>query len=119
MCTIAIFNASGVAITKYSSSLIRSILDVTRTIFIWAISLFLTKKDGSKWETFQIMQLLGFLILVLGNFVFNEIIIVKLCGMDKYVQENLDNQNALDSSTNSLKKRLTSKDDLYEAINKN
>ena len=40
--------------------------------------------------------------------------------MDKYVQENLNNPNHdLDSSSNTLKKRLTSKDDLYEAVEKN
>jgi len=42
MLTIAIFNASGVAVTKYMSSLMRSILDVTRTLLVWIIGLGIT-----------------------------------------------------------------------------
>jgi hypothetical protein len=87
MFTIAVFNASGVAVTKYMSSLVRSILDVSRTVLVWGVGLILPLPSyigTGNWETFDVLELLGFLILVLGNFVYNEIVIVRLCGMDYY-----------------------------------
>lgn len=53
MFTIAIFNASGVAVTKYMSSLMRSILDVTRTLLVWTVGLYLVlpeRQGGGHWE---------------------------------------------------------------------
>lgn len=66
--SIACFNLSGVSITKYSSPAQRTVTDSTRTLFIWSISL----KLG--WETFHWIELLGFVFLIFGTLVFNEII---------------------------------------------
>jgi hypothetical protein len=85
MFTIAFFNASGVAVTKYLSSIVRSILDVSRVAIVWGVGLFLplpSRKGKGHWETFDVLELFGFFVLVLGNFIYNEIIIVRLCSMD-------------------------------------
>lgn len=89
MFTIAIFNASGVAVTKYMSSLLRSILDVTRTLLVWIIGIYLVlpeRQGGGHWEHFHILELLGFLILVLGNFVYNELIVFRFAGFDDNIK---------------------------------
>jgi drug/metabolite transporter (DMT)-like permease len=66
--SIAIFNFFGISITKRISSTTRSVLESCRTLFVWIVSL------AVGWETFQWLQLIGFAVLVLGMFLFNEVI---------------------------------------------
>ena len=75
--SIALFNATGVAITKYASAAQRSTIDTSRTFAIWMISL------GLGWEEFLPWELLGFFLLVLGTFIYNEIWIVPIDFMSK------------------------------------
>lgn len=46
----------------------RSTIDTCRTLFIWIASLFLG------WETFKWLQVLGFVMLVYGTFLFNGLV---------------------------------------------
>lgn len=49
--TIAVFNIAGVSVTKYISSVARSVVDVTRTVLIWAVGLIVSfSVSGSNWE---------------------------------------------------------------------
>ncbi|EFC46438.1 predicted protein [Naegleria gruberi] len=66
--SIAFFNFFGVSITKRISSTTRSTIDSCRTIFIWAISLIIG------WEEFHWLQVGGFVVLLLGTSLYNEII---------------------------------------------
>jgi hypothetical protein len=63
----------------------RSTIDTSRTLFIWIVSLFLG------WETFKWLQVLGFLLLVYGTFLFNGLIRppLKSCIADEVVEELL------------------------------
>jgi hypothetical protein len=70
--SIALFNATGVAITKYASAAQRSTIDTSRTLLIWMVSL------GLGWETFLPWELLGFVFLVIGTFIYNEIVVVPI-----------------------------------------
>jgi drug/metabolite transporter (DMT)-like permease len=65
---IALFNFSGLNVTKYVSAVARTTIDTSRTILIWAISLSLG------WESFLYVQIFGFLILIYGTFVYNQVI---------------------------------------------
>ncbi|OMJ94984.1 hypothetical protein SteCoe_1676 [Stentor coeruleus] len=71
---VAMFNWTGIAITKYTSSLARSTLKTTNAVFVWVVSIFLG------WENFLWQQLIGFLILVSGTLIYNEILIIPLWG---------------------------------------
>lgn len=44
--TIAVFNICGVSVTKHISSLARSIVDVTRTVVVWVVSIVVTETYG-------------------------------------------------------------------------
>jgi len=70
--SIAFFNATGVAITKYASAAQRSTVDTSRTLVIWMVNLAI----GS--ETFIFGQLIGFIILVFATLVYNEILILPI-----------------------------------------
>lgn len=51
--SIALFNISGVTVTKYINALTRSICDVTRTVLIWAVGIIVTITAGVTRPNFQ------------------------------------------------------------------
>ncbi|EPE36100.1 Multidrug resistance efflux transporter EmrE [Glarea lozoyensis ATCC 20868] len=68
MFSIGGFNFFGLSVTRTVSATSRSTIDTCRTLFIWIVSLFLG------WETFKWLQVLGFLLLVYGTFLFNGLV---------------------------------------------
>ncbi|NP_001002559.1 solute carrier family 35 member F6 [Danio rerio] len=63
--SIAFFNFAGISVTKEISATTRMVLDSLRTLVIWVVSLALG------WEKFQGLQILGFIILLLGTAMYN------------------------------------------------
>ncbi|KAB5540078.1 hypothetical protein PHYPO_G00097230 [Pangasianodon hypophthalmus] len=63
--SIAFFNFAGISVTKEISATTRMVLDSLRTLVIWVVSLALG------WESFHGLQILGFLILLLGTALYN------------------------------------------------
>ena len=79
ICSIGSFNALGVAVTKNASAAQRSTIDTSRTVLIW---LFFLIYPGEGHEVFDFLQLGGFIILVFGTLVYNEIIVLRFWGFD-------------------------------------
>ncbi|KAF9947487.1 hypothetical protein BGZ70_002647 [Mortierella alpina] len=77
--SISSFNFFGISVTKTICATSRSTIDSCRTLFIWAISLYLG------WEKFIPLQVLGFAMLVYGTFVFNGVIAPHVCAPPKAV----------------------------------
>jgi len=88
MLSIAFFNWSGVTVTQRASAVARSTIDVSRTALIWVVELALM------WNTFSWMQLVGFVVLVAGTLVYNELIIIPGIEPDKGVMEPLVTHHA-------------------------
>ncbi|KAG0240280.1 hypothetical protein B0O80DRAFT_455400 [Mortierella sp. GBAus27b] len=65
---ISSYNFFGISVTKTIHATSRSTIDSCRTLFIWAISIYLG------WEKFLPLQVVGFVMLVYGTFVFNGVI---------------------------------------------
>ncbi|XP_053737166.1 solute carrier family 35 member F6 [Synchiropus splendidus] len=63
--SIAFFNFAGISVTKEISATTRMVLDSLRTLVIWVVSLALG------WEHFHYLQVLGFLVLLLGAGLYN------------------------------------------------
>lgn len=63
--SIAFFNFAGISVTKEISATTRMVLDSLRTLVIWVVSLALG------WEVFHGLQVLGFLVLLLGTGLYN------------------------------------------------
>ncbi|KAG9283022.1 solute carrier family 35 member F6 [Astyanax mexicanus] len=63
--SIAFFNFAGISVTKEISATTRMVLDSLRTLVIWVVSLALG------WEQFHGLQILGFIILLLGTALYN------------------------------------------------
>ncbi|KAJ1952942.1 hypothetical protein EC988_003278, partial [Linderina pennispora] len=68
MLSIAFFNFFGLSVTNYLSATSRATIDTCRTLFIWMISLALG------WESFSWIQVVGFVVLVYGTFVYNRVL---------------------------------------------
>jgi len=81
--SIAFFNGFGVAVTKHASAAQRSTIDTSRTVLIWLFFLILGK------ESFHFLQLAGFILLVFGTLVYNEIITVPILGFNLYTKKAL------------------------------
>merc|ERR1719253_1079077 len=88
--SIAFFNYSGVTVTQRASAVSRSTIDVSRTVLIWVVELALV------WNTFSWMQLVGFVVLVAGTLVYNELLIIPGIEPQKGETEQLVSHTAKD-----------------------
>lgn len=61
------FNYYGTSLTKYSSAMHRCLIDASRMCVVWVISLV------CKWEHFNGIQSLGYLIILTGNLFYFEV----------------------------------------------
>lgn len=66
--SIAVFNWCGVCVTKRLSCTARLSIDACRTVLVWVASLLIG------WESFSTAQLLGFIVLVCGSVLYNEML---------------------------------------------
>ena len=70
--SIAFFNFAGMSVTKEMSATTRMVLDSMRTLIIWMLSI------AVGWQTFYALQLLGFIILITGMCIYNDIVVGEL-----------------------------------------
>ena len=87
--SIAFFNWFGVTVTKNASAAQRSTIDTSRTVLIWLFFL-VVPLYGEYIEKFSPLQLVGFIFLVCGTLVYNEIVIVPFLGFDRYTRGALE-----------------------------
>ena len=78
--SIAFFNFSGLSISKYASATSRAVVDTLRTIVVWTFFLTMPFVPESAKETFEWAQLIGFIIMIIGSFIYNEILVLHFWG---------------------------------------
>lgn len=71
--SIAFFNFCGVSVTKHLSAAHRMVIDSTRTILVWSLSLALS------FESFCYLNLIGFAPLLVGALIYNSVFRVPKC----------------------------------------
>jgi hypothetical protein len=89
--SISCFNATGVAITKYASAAQRSTVDTCRTLLIWLISLALKSEKFDVPYSFG--QLAGFVALVCGTLIYNEIWVLPCESLNKNTKANREGRD--------------------------
>jgi len=89
MISIGLFNFFGISITKILSSSSRAVIDPTRTLFIWIMSI------AFGWENFIPLQLVGFLISTTGMLIFNEFVPVCFCGIDYNLKSKMEKRDLI------------------------
>mmetsp|Transcript_32670 Transcript_32670/g.31886 ORF Transcript_32670/g.31886 Transcript_32670/m.31886 type:complete len:330 (+) Transcript_32670:384-1373(+) len=94
--SIAGFNGCGVSVTKFASAAQRSTIDTCRTVVVWVVFMAMPKGSAYK-EHFYWIQFIGFIILVCGTLVYNEIFEIPFCGFDQYTKAALARKRARSS----------------------
>jgi drug/metabolite transporter (DMT)-like permease len=79
--SIALFNQCGMAVSKYLSSLHRTLIDSLRAVVVWGTQLvmyyiFGSKTYGVAWTENSWLQLVGFLLLLAGTLIYNEVVVL-------------------------------------------
>lgn len=95
---VAGFNVAGVMVTKYASAAQRSTIDSCRTLTIWIIMISVGK------EKFIMGELLGFVLLVLGTLIYNEIIEIPIEFFNRYTKRNIAAREAAQNQEKKLEK---------------
>lgn len=67
--SFAVFNYSGLSLTKEKSAITRMVLDSLRTILVWAFEL------AFEWKNFHYLQLLGFVVYLFGMCSYNDFLV--------------------------------------------
>lgn len=111
--SIACFNATGVAITKYASAPQRSTVDTSRTLVIWIVSLFLKLEFFVKW--ISLGQIAAFGILVFGTLVYNEIYVIPIDCLSKNTKKNIEKRDGVLDNVENLDYIATSPTAKYDA----
>ena len=104
--SIAFFNFAGISVTKEMSATTRMVLDSVRTLVIWGVSL------AVQWQEFHWLQLVGFIILVIGMCIYNDLLIVPCLRELSYRSGILDRPGSYYDMQNDIEDELeTSSDD--------
>jgi len=75
--SVACFNCCGIATTKYASAAQRSTIDTSRTLLVWIFSCLLLH------EPFMPLCIPGFVMLVFGTLLYNEIVVIPWFGFNE------------------------------------
>lgn len=74
---ILFYNMFGMMVTQTFSAVYRTIMEAVRTMCIWIVNIiiyFFDKNHGEKIEFASLIELIGFVVLLWGNFTFNKVL---------------------------------------------
>ena len=77
---ILFYNLFGMMVTQTYSAVYRTIMEAVRTMCIWIVNIiiyFFDHSHGEKITWASLVELIGFVILLFGNFLFNKVIRLK------------------------------------------
>lgn len=78
MMSISIYNLTGITVGKKMSAVVRCLVDSCRTVTVWGITLLIyyagAKEYGAPWTPYSWLQVIGFLILIFGTLLYQEIL---------------------------------------------
>jgi multidrug transporter EmrE-like cation transporter len=80
---VGAMNGLGMAVTKYASAANRVTLQQSKTVIVWIF--FLIKKGGGH-EKFYGLQLGGFIVMLAGVVLYNEIAAIPILGFNQYTK---------------------------------
>lgn len=89
--SIAFFNYLGITVTIYFSATTRMVLDSLRTFIIWGVSI------GVGWQEFSPIQVGGFVLLLTGTAVYQELVVLPCCPPKKEDRLLLQSSDIQDS----------------------
>ena len=100
------FNILGVSITKYGSATTRSVTDNIRSFLVWLWFL-LPFNQEDLIERFNVLQLIGFLCISMGAFIYNGIFKLELKKQMRNKKIRLEQIEGIDEGQNILDSKRT------------
>ena len=76
MIALLLYNVAGMCVTGHLGAVFRTVLETTRTLFVWLVDLMLfytplgMGKLGESWSKYSWVQAAGFVVLVVGTVVY-------------------------------------------------
>lgn len=107
ICSISFYNFFGLSVTKSLTAVHRTLIDACRTIVVWLVDLFIhyvfDESFGEAWDKrYGIFQVDGFLFLMLGTALYNELLIIPpLMPKPESLQEDQASDEEQDESPES------------------
>ena len=89
-----------------------AVVDTVRTVFIWLYFLILPPVEGTE-EHFYFVQLIGFIFMVFGTLVYNEIITIPFWNLDYYTRDNIAKREKDEKDEKEKGGEPNEKDKLY------
>lgn len=78
MLALLMYNVSGMCVTGHLGAVFRTVLETTRTLFVWLVDLVLyytplgMGKLGESWSSYSLLQAAGFAVLVSGTIIYGK-----------------------------------------------
>jgi drug/metabolite transporter (DMT)-like permease len=112
--SLCIFNWVGQSVTKYSSATARTTIMGLRTVLVWLIAFLIG------WEKFVPLQLVGFIFLICGVIVFNEILEIPWFGFNRNTKSAIKKRQLglPDSAEDKLKGKFKPEGEYQEVEDK-
>ena len=110
--SIASYNIIGINLTKLVSSTARAIVDTTRTFLIWIVFLTPFGPEEAR-EHFNLLQLCGFILTVLGMIIYNEIIEIKLFDLNYYTRNEIAKRENIKKQIDEIEKNDNNDESLF------
>ena len=73
----------GMAVTKYSSASLRSVIILSRTPIVWLCSVMFS------WEIFIPQQIIGYVLVTIGSLIYNEMIVLPCDALNKNTKDKI------------------------------
>jgi hypothetical protein len=95
LLSITVYEFSGMTITRKVSSTFRVVIEIIKVIFVWIFEICyydiktLTKDQTKSYIGILLLKLLGYIFIIFGNILVNEIVGIRFCGLDKYYGKGL------------------------------
>ena len=104
---IAVYNISGALIIEAKGVITRGVTDTVRSLIIWLFFLFIHPIKETE-EKFHWLQLFGFILIIVANIIYVEILEIPFFELNKYTRRNLEKME------NEKKKSSTLDDSIEE-----
>ena len=100
MTSVTFYNGFGLTVTKLVSATNRVIVRQLKIILIWLFFL-IYPYEGS--ESFKPIQFLGFMVLLFGVFLYNEVIVLRFWGLsDNLIIQDTEKEEVIELENSSL-----------------
>lgn len=113
LVSVSFYNFSSISLSQRVSSVYRALWDSVRTVTVWVLSLALGL------ETFVLKsfyyQFSGFVLLIFGNFLYNEILKIRAFGLGADLKDN--NPKSVKGTISLKSKASDNFDDSDETLN--